>query len=587
MQNRIDAIAKGKILELDTKALGFSHVSNFPDVFSDGGGIFELFIDNKRMPLSRWPDTGNTTMQEVVKVGDKKEPGSFNYRDNRPDKWDVSKNVWLKGFWRVGWEKPAIKVAHIDKIKKQIDFQTGLPAGIGSKYHRPKGSGKEQWYAINLLEEITMPGEWCIDFNSGKVYLWPPYDLENANILASQMDEPILNGKELTNTAFIGLTFEGSLGDGVRLEKSERVLIAGCVFRNLGGNGVVLDGYGNGVQSCDMYGLGKGCVVISGGDREKLLKSGNYICNNHFHDYGVLRSQYSAAVDNYSESKGAPSVGTLISHNLVHHAPRDGFLFGGQKNVYEYNEVHRCAYATADVGAFYSWMDWTIRGIVIRYNYIHNTVGGVNPDDGSSGTFVYGNVFAGNRTGIWIASGPDHKVWNNVFVKNDGPVYGIDDRGKGRGYATNKNLLGKLAAIKPTSPPWSVEFPEMPTLLDSHPELPIRSEFTGNVAWIQKGQPVQLKINKELANDTNLIKIGNNFTTEKDPGFVDAANGNFSLKKESQVFEKIKGFQNIPMEKMGLYIDKYRKRLPTPEEAGRLPSQNPWKNGDTDLNFGT
>jgi len=585
---RINPLAKGKVYQFSTKALGINHTNIFPDNFSDGGGIFELFFNGKRMPLSRWPDEGYTTMKEVVNPGDNKTPGTFIYQDSTPvDKWEGNNNIWLKGFWRVGWENPAIKVANIDKATKQITFKAGIGAGIGSKYNRPKGSGKEQWYAINLLEEITKPGEWAIDFNTGIVYFWPPSDIDKADILVSQMDQPIIVANNVSNIAFIGLKLEGSLGDGMVFTKSNENLVAGCTFRNLGGRGVVLDGYKSGIQSCDMYGLGRGCIVISGGNKEKLIESGNYVINNHLHDYGALKSQYSAAVDLYSDNKNQDAVGIYVGHNLIHHAPRDGVLFAGQKNVFEYNEIHRCSYATADVGAFYSWLDWTIRGVVIRYNYIHNTVGGVNPDDGSSGTFVYGNIFSGNRTGIWIASGPDHTVQNNIFIKNVGPVFGMDDRGKSRGYATNKKLLAGVNSINPTSPPWSIQFPEMPTLLSTHPELPQRTKFTRNVVWIKSGDATSIHMSKENKVDSNLIRIDGNFVTDKDPGFMDANSGNLGLKNTAPVFEKIKDFPRIKFDKIGLYLDKYRKKLPTPEEAGKLPSQNPWKDNDTDTYFGT
>jgi len=59
------------------------------------------------------------------------------------------------------------------------------------------------------------------------------------------------------------------------------------------------------------------------------------------------------------------------------------------------------------VGAFYSWPDWTIRGVVIRYNFIHDTICGVNPDDSAADNLVFGNIFTGYRTGVWIASVPD------------------------------------------------------------------------------------------------------------------------------------------------------------------------------------
>lgn len=586
---RIHPAAKGKIVQFSTKQLGINHKSIFPDAFGDGGNIFELFFNGKRMPLSRWPDDGfAATMKEVVNNGDNKTPGTFIYQDSTPAaRWLGNNNIWLKGFWRVGWENPALKVAEIDTATKQVTFKVGLANGIGSKYNRPKGSGKEQWYAINLLEEITKPGEWCLDFNTGIVYMWPPTDVAAADIMVSQLEQPIINLSNAANMAFIGLTLEGSLGDGMVLSKSRQNLVAGCTFRNLGGRGVVLDGEKSGIQSCDMYNLGKGCIILSGGNKLKLLESGNYVINNHLHDYGVLRSQYSAAIDLYSDNKNADAVGILVAHNLIHHAPRDGVLFAGQKIVFEYNEIHRCGYSTADVGAFYSWLDWTIRGVVIRYNYIHHTVGGVNPDDGSSGTYVYGNIFSGNRTGVWIASGPDHHINNNIFIKNDGPVFGMDDRGRTRGYATNKRLLTGVTALNPNLPPWSIEFPEMATLLSSHPEMPLRTTFTNNLVWIKKGDAVAIKMGKEYKNDSSLIRVDGNFITDKDPGFNNIGAGNLNLKNNAPVFEKIKDFPKIKFEKMGLYIDKYRKKLPTAEEAGKLPSQNPWNDNDTDNYFGT
>ena len=94
-------------------------------------------------------------------------------------------------------------------------------------------------------------------------------------------------------------------------------------------------------------------------------------------------------------------------------------------------------------------------------------------------------------------------------------------------------------------------------------------------------------MSKEEKSDTNLIKIDGNFVTDKDPGFIDANGGNLGLKPSSPVFDKIKDFPRIKFDKIGLYIDKYRKKLPTPEEAGKLPSQNPWKDNDTDTYFGT
>lgn len=593
MKTRLAPEAQDKVVVADLKALGLKHTGPFPDTFKDGGGIFELFFNGKRMKLSRWPYDDYTTMKEVTVIGDKKIPGTFVYREEEPARWNATNGVWLKGQWRVGWEDPAIKVASIDTNAHTITFAAGIPNGIGSKYHRtnsPIGSGKEKWCAINLPEEIRQPGQWAIDFNSRKLYFYPPSPLENADIVISQLDQPLVSVKGAGHLAFIGLTFEGSLGDGMVFKDGSRDLVAGCKFLNLGGNGIQLQGRGCGVQSCDMHDLGQGCVIVNGnpGDRVTLTQSGNYIVNNHLHHYGMLKAQYSAAVntarlvDNAKRDEGV--VGCYVAHNAVHHAPRDAFLYGGNEMVFEYNEIYRCAYDTADTGAFYAWLDWTLRGVVIRYNYIHDTVGGFNPDDGAGGSFVYGNIFTGDRSGVWIASGPDNSIVNNVFVKDKGPVFAVDFRGASRGYATNSKLISAVQEINPTQPPWSERYPEIVHLLEEQHELPLRTLFKDNLIYIKQGDPYNLP-----KNNTNpaIISFVDNFVTHSDPGFVDLSAGNFALKKDSEVFTKIPGFQNIPFDKMGLQTDKYRKQLPTDEEAGRLPSQDPWKPSDTNHNFGT
>jgi len=597
---RLAPEARGKVLVADLKALGLKHIGPFPDIFKDGGGIFELFLNGKRMKLSRWPYDDYTTMKQVLVIGEKtgrtNVPCVFEYRDEEPARWNSTNGVWLKGQWRVGWEDPAIKVGAISATNHQITFATGISGGIGSKYKRttaPYGSGQEKWCAINLPEEIRHPGQWAVDFNSQKLYFWPPTPLKDAEIVVSQLDQPLvsLNGAE--NLAFIGLTFEGSLGEGMIIANGLRDLVAGCTFLNLGGNGIQLQGRGCGIQSCDMHDLGKGCVIVSGnpGDRKNLTQSGNYIVNNHLHHYGVLKAQYSAAintarlVDNAKRDEGV--VGCYVAHNAIHHAPRDAFLYGGNDNVFEFNEIYRCAYDTADTGAFYAWLDWTLRGVVIRYNFIHDTVGGFNPDDGAGGSFVFGNIFTGERSGVWIASGPDNSIVNNVFVKDKGPVFAIDDRGISRGYATNTKLVTAVQEINPTLPPWSERYPEIVHLLEERHELPLRTLFKDNVVYIKEGDPYKMAMKKENSTNSEIISFVDNFVTQSDPGFVDLTAGNFALKKDSEVFTKIPGFENIPFEKMGLKTDRYRKKLPTDEEAGRLSSQDPWKPADTNRNFGT
>lgn len=585
---QLDPAAAGHVLSASIEALGLNHAGPFPEVFDDSGGIFELYWNGERLPLARWPHEGWTTMKKALVNGDAKTPGVFEYRDDRAARWVGNPNVWLKGQWRVTWEEPAIHVAKIDTAAHTITFAAGLSSGIGNKYKRPAGSGQEPWYAMNLPEEITNPGDWAIDFATKTLYLWPPAG--TGELMVSQLDKPMISVNGAAHLKFIGLTLECSLGDGVVMQNAESDLVAGCTIRNLSKNGVIIDGYRSGVQSCDMYNLGAGCVMVAGGDVKQLTPSQNFVLNNHLHDYAKLKAMYSAGVD--VGFGGLPNaqhhqvaVGVRVANNLIHDAPRDAVLVSGQDNLFELNEIYRCGFGSGDVGAFYSWLDWTIR-VTIRNNFVHDTVGGVNPDDGAAGNLVTGNIFAGPRTGVWIASGPDHTTTNNIFVKNEGPVFGIDDRGVARKYATNMKLINGVRAVNPQQPPWSARYPEMATLLDSHPELPLRTKFTKNVVVIQSGEPYALKMSKANQQNPVLFTASDNFVTNQDPGFVDVAHENLALKPGSEVYQKIPGFEPIPFSKIGLYLDEYRREMPSAATT-RRPAGNPMYQTEEEKNFGT
>jgi hypothetical protein len=592
MLDRLDPAAREHVVSLPIAKSGLAHAGPFPDRFDDRGGIFELFDKSGRLPLSRWPNDGYTTMKKVLEVGDKNVPGVFEYRDDRPSRWLKNPNVWLKGQWRVGWEDPAIRVAKIDPDARTITFAAGIPNGIGCKYERPQGNGKEPWCAVNLPEEIDRPGEWAIDFSTGTLYLWPRETDPSSEVVITQLDSPLIRVGGATDLAFEGLVFEHSLGDGIVMEGVDRCLVAGCTVRDLAGRGIVVHGMHSGVLSCDVFNVGQGAVYISGGDRKSLTKSENFVLNNHLHHYGVLKHQYSAGVhvgalaNPVNPKDVRDAVGIRIAHNVIHHAPRDAVLYSGNDNVYEFNDIYYCAYDTKDTGAFYSWLDWTMRGNVIRHNFMHDTVGGVNPDDGASGNIVYGNVFAGPRVGVWIASGPDNKIRHNIFVKDGGAVFGMDDRGASRGYAANPRLIAGVREINPTEDPWKSAHPEVATMLENRPDLPWRTEFVGNLIVSKNPVPSDLKIKPDLKNNPEIILEKDNLTVADDPGFVDAAAKNFALRPDSRVFADIPGFQPIPFDKIGLYTDPYRETLPTEQELRRSPKDSPYAD-DHDTNFGT
>jgi hypothetical protein len=594
LRTRLAPEAAAHVLALRLADADLASVAEFPAVFDDQGGLFELFSDGKRLPLARWPNEGFAVMKRVLVTGATRVPGTFEYADDRPARWTENSHVWLKGQWRVGWEDPAIRVAKIDPAARTIAFAAGIHNGIGYKYvtnpdgSRP-GNGKEPWHALNLLEEIDRPGEWAVDFSSGILYLWPPADLRELTI--TQLAAPLVSATDVAHVDLAHLDLGYSLGHGLAAENVDSLRLLGSRVHHIAGTAVVLHGRNSTIQSNDLHDLGGGGVRVSGGDSLTLASSENKILNNHIHHYGVLRAQYSAGVDvgfggNSNHRGRRDAVGVTVSNNRIHDAPRDAILVNGQLHLFELNEISACGFGSADTGSFYSWLDWTIQGVVIRHNFMYDTVGGVNPDDGATGFHVYGNIFAGPRTGVWIASGPDHVVENNIFIKDEGPVFGLDDRGAGRGYATNRHLLSRRDAMQMDTPPWSEKFPGLAARLADRPELPLRTRFERNLIVIPTGDAIQNKVSRANRDNPEILLTADNWVTPTDPGFVNAPAGDFTLRPDSEAFKRIPGFKPIPFEKIGLQPDAYRPVVP-PRPAFKGTPPPPALQPDQHRNFGT
>src|SRR5690606_20263702 len=128
----------------------------------------------------------------------------FVYSGNRPARWQNSKDVWLHGFWGRDWADSHVAIKQIDTTEKIII--THEPHGT---YGYKKGG---RYYALNVLEELDVPGEWYLNRDTGILYFWPPSPHQEAEIYISLQETPLI---ELDSTAYIhfhDLTFEITRG---------------------------------------------------------------------------------------------------------------------------------------------------------------------------------------------------------------------------------------------------------------------------------------------------------------------------------------------------------------------------------------
>jgi len=537
---RLDPAARGKVLQADLKGQGVT------DYGQPGAGGIELFFQDQPMPVARWPNEGFVKIVQVLGPTPRDVRGTkgcaegfFRYDGDRPRRWTAEKDVWLHGYWFWDWADQRQKVATIDPDQRTITL---------AKPDHHYGYRNGQWfYAFNLLAEIDRPGEWYLDRQAGILYFWPPAPVQEGQAVVSLVPT-LVRLKGVSHVTLRGLLLEAMRDTAVVVSGGSDNRIVGCTIRNGGASAVAVSGQGHTVAGCDIYQMAEGGISLSGGDRKTLAPAGLTAENNHIHHYGRWKPMYSAGLS-------ISGVGNRAAHNLIHHAPHQAIGFSGNDHVIELNEIHHVCFESNDAGAIYAGRDWTMRGTVIRHNFLHHVYGferrgcvGVYLDDMFCGTEITGNVFYQVPRAAFIGGGRDCLVANNVFVECQ-PALHIDARALGwAGYHAQMWIKegrekGTLSGTRYREPPYRDRYPLLPGILDDDPAAPKGNVVARNVCWKGRWDEIEAKARPLVTMKDNLVDV--------DPRFVDAAGLDFRLRDDSPAWKL--GFQRIPAEKIGLY----------------------------------
>lgn len=566
---RLAPEAAGKIVAVDAAALGLKRLGPYPDVFGDTGGIMSLFTGEQRLPIARFPDRGFMTIRKILfnaggpttrkwegaqwhLLEDHPTGGIFEYRDEVAAKhatWagQLERGVWVKGYWRIPWQNEAVRVLSIDSAKQVLTLAKPIPGGIGNKYLRPEGNGRESYWVMNLLEEVNQPGEWCLDFKDRMLYLWPAAPVDQSEILVADTTEPVVTLRDARHITLRGLLVTINAGPGIQIAGGEHNLIAGCTVRLVDDYGVRVEGGKNHtVRSNDLSQLGSGGVFLAGGDEQSTprVPAGHVVTNNHIHHFSELQRVYTPGVNIGFTGGGNGGhhtcVGMTVTHNLIHDTPHAGVLLGSYDNVIEYNEIFRFATVSNDMGGIYSYDRYPqFGGHVVRFNYIHSS------DDGDAIYFdhdhpdmtVFGNIVhlksKGNRgTSFLYKIGYQDRFPQSINCRNN--------------IAIESNFGFEFVSAKPAE-----------------------AQIADNVVVRAKTPFTWSDVHAGKKRKTEPYPSGEQAVYEDDPGFVDLAGGDLRLRPDARIFKDLPGFQPIPFEKIGLFTDEYRPALPNPEVIDR------------------
>lgn len=379
---------------------------------------------------------------------DRKDPVLRNYFTFTPGalkSWSRSPDAEIFVIPEYDWVNEIVRLVSVD--------ETACLARVeGANCTKPFMPGN-RFHAVNVLEELDTPGEWCLVRKTGRLYYWPQNNsFAKAEIVAPYLDRVVelrgdsknpvshvrIEGFTITDTRF---TAPERLKDtyhaddaAIWLWGASHCRIAENTFRDVGGYGVMLrdaSAYNEIVEN-QVVGAGQGGIYLNGFAEvpRKRAPDGqrpahNLVAANHVHHCGLfyvhVAGVYLACADH-----------NRIAHNLIHDVTRYGISLKQRcpGNVIEYNEVRRTNLATRDTGA----IEMCNRaGSVVRFNLVvdaigsgldtrsgqqtaNNDAGGIYLDNMTSNVHVHGNIVIRTSQGVWLNWGDDNLIENNIFV---------------------------------------------------------------------------------------------------------------------------------------------------------------------------
>ena len=566
---RFDEAVKDRVLQCNLTENGIENTGEFisrgfsrPIIPSHS----EIFINKKPLNIAQYPKKGkflnisgfkNGEMNEWGENNGKLEDG-FYFNDNHTSKWKNTENLWVHGYWAYDW---ANSYENVDILNSDKMFIKNKPPYGNYQYRK-----NQRFYFLNVLEEVTDPGDYFIDKSTNILY-FIPYEDNNDEVIISLMQEPIFIINKSSNISIEGLTLEAVRGHLISIKDSSDIKIKNCHLRNAGNYGVFIRNSKNvEISCCTIHDNGDGGIDAMGGNRLTLEPANINIYNNHIYNIAKWSRCYQTAAN-------ITGVGMTVRNNLIHDCPHTAILFWGNDMTIENNEIYNVVMETGDAGGIYTGRNFTFRGNNVCRNYIHHLGGvgmgtmGIYNDDCVSGTVMKDNFFFEVNRAAFLGGGRDFIVKNNVFV-NCYPSVEIDGRGannndvwrnmvvklmKERYYhitdLVNENTYdGKVTEVSGNISPYIDKYPELRDIhayyqKETKPYIVPSALIENNVMCSER------KIEFTWDSEKGEFVIKNNYNCRRSD-FRDSEFGDFTVKDNSEALRY--GYIPVDMSEIGL-----------------------------------
>ena len=562
MVDRLHPFAKDKVMQLNLREQGIPYeIVDFTSGLevSFSANTPSIFLNNKRQNIARWPNTGYNLILDSTLGGQRRwdlnegEGAIMSFSETTPLRWTQAEDLYLEGYFATEYAGEWAKIKSIDTENLKLHFDNWTQYGVKKDY---------RWAAVNLLEEIDIPGEWYMDKRTMTLYYYPPYQLDSAvdSLEIATLTDAFVRLNNASYIQFKGLNFKKNTnllkndkhqinwfsegGNGVTLNSCKFINIEDCEFENIGRVGIYLmTSTDITVNNNRLYNIGVNGIFINNcGDRATLTHSNVIIKNNEIYRVSVAgKNMDSHCIRLYR------GVGTVIENNILHGAITAAIVYEGNEHVIRYNEMYNLLRSMADAGVVYAGRNWSEYGNVIEYNYIHHfgdaeladayATNGTFWDDLHSGnTFRYNIVHPGaklNTSGIKMGGGRDNTIIGNTVVDaNIGVIAEDRTSGKPAGSAILDDGYVTLNQIPYNQPPFTTKYPTMGTIYtdlaaDDNIWIPVRNNISNNLfVDVSKEHMTSAVVN----NGT----VENNVTLNDYSIFVDPDNQDFRVKNSAK-----------------------------------------------------
>ncbi|WP_073002124.1 LamG-like jellyroll fold domain-containing protein [Mariniphaga anaerophila] len=344
--------------------------------------VSQLFIDEERGTLARYPDSGYFYVDYVSTQS------IFTCND-------LNSGINYSG-----------AICHIRNYLWDMSHDEVSTSNNRTIYLRksPYGTIKRgnPFFLNNKLEFLTQAGEWYFDKATSTVYLWTPEggSPENYQVRGSTFDNSVyIEGRDFV--VIDNLEILQTKSHSVYARSSNNLSISNCDIHDA-------DGYGIHCIRCVDALIDSNMLTGSMGDgiyvsNENISNKGPVTITNNtikgvarFSDIGVAGIYYGNSIFTKSDD-------VVIQHNRILDAGYNGIQFYGQNSIVEYNFIDGYCQTLADGGGIYSWVGQSnnvplsvnSKGSVVRRNIVINGNGdgtgyqeNYNNDAGTYGIYL-------------------------------------------------------------------------------------------------------------------------------------------------------------------------------------------------------